>query len=177
MQEFEGLCPVLFVGTVKELDDLSWQSHPRKNQFLRIEVILRFWSMVETPREQVEMFKKSLNFPGLVLLGFWLTLPCLGAKPPLYVQLTTGQHQLFLDDYLIGALYRVERRINQPAKYEGNPLISADKPWEQGPGPYWNPSTQKVLQIRSAPCWDPEEQVWKLWYFTAHKTAYAFSRD
>ncbi len=123
------------------------------------------------------MFKKPLNFPGLVLLGFWFTLPCSGTKPPLYVQLTTGQHQLFLDDYLIGALYRVERRINQPVKYEGNPLISADKPWEQGPGPYWNPSTQKVLQIRSAPCWDSEEQVWKLWYFTAHKTAYAFSRD
>ncbi len=62
-------------------------------------------------------------------------------------------------------------------KYEGNPVIFADKPWEQGPGPYWNPATQKVLQIRSAPCWDPDEKVWKLWYFTAHKTAYARSRD
>ena len=121
------------------------------------------------------MFKKSLNFPGLVLLALWLAVPCWGAKPLLYIPLTTGQHQLFLDDYLIGALYRAERRINPPTKYEGNPLISADKPWKNGPGPYWNTGTQKVLQIRSAPCWDPEEQVWKLWYFTAHKTAYARS--
>ncbi len=123
------------------------------------------------------MFKKPLNFPGLILLVVWLSQPCWGAKPPLYVRLTTGQHQLLLDDYLIGALYHVERRINQPVKYEGNPVIFADKPWEQGPGPYWNPATQKVLQIRSAPCWDPDEKVWKLWYFTAHKTAYARSRD
>lgn len=123
------------------------------------------------------MFKKSLNFPGLVLLALWLAVPCWGAKPLLYIPLTTGQHQLFLDDYLIGALYRAERRINPPTKYEGNPLISADKPWGNGPGPYWNTGTQKVLQIRSAPCWDPEEQVWKLWYFTAHKTAYARSGD
>ena len=111
------------------------------------------------------MFKKPLNFPGLILLVVWLSQPCGGAKPPLYVRLTTGQHQLLLDDYLIGALYHVERRINQPVKYEGNPVIFADKPWEQGPGPYWNPATQKVLQIRSAPCWDPDEKVWKLWYF------------
>ena len=123
------------------------------------------------------MVKRSFSCSGFVLLILWFMVPSWGAKPPLYIQLPTGQHQLFLDDYLIGALYRVERKINPPVKYEGNPLILADKPWEEGPGPYWNTGTQKVLQIRSAPCWDPEEQVWKLWYFTAHKTAYARSTD
>ncbi len=123
------------------------------------------------------MVKKSLSCPAFVLLILWFIVPSWGAKPLLYIQLPTSQHQLFLDDYLIGALYRVERRINPPAKYGRNPLILADKPWEEGPGPYWNTGTQKVLQIRGAPCWDPEEQVWKLWYFTAHKTAYARSAD
>ena len=118
---------------------------------------------------------------NLVLLLVCFTSVSWGAKPPLYIQLPSGQHQLLLDDYLVGALYRVERRINQPVKFEGNPILSADKPWEKGPGPWWNSGTQKVIQIRSAPCWDFEEEVWKLWYIaedkTGHKTAYARSQD
>lgn len=100
-----------------------------------------------------------------------------GANPLRRVELPTGQHQLFLDDYLVGALYRVERRVNQPVKYEGNPVVSADKPWERSKGPRWNPSETRSIQIRSAPCWDPEEQVWKMWYASSGRTLFARSKD
>ncbi len=117
------------------------------------------------------------GFVGLVLT-FLCFLPLIRGAPPSppsydYVSLPTGEHQLFLDDFLLGAIYRVERRIQRPTKYAGNPVVSADRPWEISSGPKPN----KLIQIRSAPCWDPEEQVWKMWYTSDHMTAFARSRD
>ena len=115
-------------------------------------------------------------------LGFLLAMPGLllglqAAAPPGRVHLPTGQHQLFLDDYLVGSLYRVKRRVNQPVKYEGNPVVFAEKPWEKHPGPDWNPAETQAIQIRSAPCWDPQEQVWKIWYYSGSRTLFARSKD
>ena len=114
--------------------------------------------------------------------GFMLILLCSAAagspaRPPTYIHIPSGQHQLFLDDFMVGALYRVERRVNPPVKYEGNPVVRADQPWEHSPGPRWNPGVSKSIQIRSAPCWDPQEKVWKMWYAGAGKTGFARSRD
>ena len=55
---------------------------------------------------------KSRHVPGFILV--WICLAATGfpAKPLTYVQIPSGQHQLFLDDFLVGALYRVERRVN-----------------------------------------------------------------
>jgi hypothetical protein len=40
--------------------------------------------------------------------------------------------QLFLDDYLIASMSGLKRRLNQPRKFEGNPLsFVAEYPWEQ----------------------------------------------
>ncbi len=91
------------------------------------------------------------------------------AEPKAYehVIIPSGERQLFLDDFLLGALHRVERRIHQPAKYEGNLVLRGDQSWEGS-----------SIQTRSAPCWDPGEKVWKLWYFGAgHRTGFARSKD
>ena len=53
-----------------------------------------------------------------------------------------------------------------PAKYEGNPVLRADQPWEGN-----------AIQIRSAPVWDREDQLYKMWYFGPHKTGLATSSD
>ncbi len=78
----------------------------------------------------------------------------------------TGERQLFLDDLLLGDVHNVERVIHQPAKYGGNPVISADQPWEGS-----------SIQIRSAPVWDSKDEQYKLWYFGPHATGLATSTD
>ncbi len=120
---------------------------------------------------------KQTRCLGFLLVMSGLILGLKGAEPPGRVHLTTGQHQLFLDDYLVGSLYRVKRQVNPPVKYEGNPVVFAEKPWERHPGPKWNPAETEALQIRSAPCWDPREQVWKMWYYSASRTLFARSKD
>ena len=45
------------------------------------------------------------------------------------VQLTS-QTQLFVDDFLIDRTEGVWRAENRPNKFEGNPVMRADKPWE-----------------------------------------------
>ncbi len=109
--------------------------------------------------------------------------PRLAAHPPSperlnFVFLESGLRQLFLDDFILGNLYRVERRIHQPTKH-GVPLIQADHPWEKSKGPPWVPNTTTALiELWSPPSWDPEEKVWKIWYSASEqRTGFAQSRD
>ncbi|PYV13686.1 MAG: hypothetical protein DMG07_13715, partial [Acidobacteria bacterium] len=78
----------------------------------------------------------------------------------------SGVRQLFLDDYLLGDLYRVRRTVHEPARFDGNVVVAADRPWEG-----------TSIQIRSAPCWDASAQVWKMWYHASAGLAFARSRD
>ena len=68
-----------------------------------------------------------------------------------------GQRQLFVDDYLIYESEGVERRLNQPRKYEGNPVLSrvpeGEVAWEAG----MPISFSSVL-------YDGSDRVYKLWY-------------
>ena len=87
--------------------------------------------------------------------------------------LRPGEHQLFLDDFVIGDLNQVTRVIHQPKKYDGNPIVRADLPTD---GP--------AIQLRDAPVWDEQEKVWKLWYMRfgtdgngAGGSGYARSKD
>ena len=102
-------------------------------------------------------------------------------SPSRYVFLESGVRQLFLDDFNLGALYQVERKIHQPHKYEGNPVIRADQPWEKAPGRYAAPgktaAQSEHIQATSAPIWDPREKVWKMWYGSRSGTGFARSRD
>ena len=83
--------------------------------------------------------------------------------------LATGQRQLFLDDFLLGDIHKVTRVIHQPQRYAGNPVLREDVP------------TDGVsVQIRSGPCWDEQEKVWKLWYITSRgglECGFARSKD
>lgn len=64
-----------------------------------------------------------------------------------------SRHSLFLDDFLIEDKVNVTRRINQPEKYENNPVLAPDleHPWEG------RVSGISVL-------YDEEEHLFKMWY-------------
>lgn len=103
----------------------------------------------------------SLQFLSLRLGLFWLlavAAPEAGAvdrETLASLPLSSGQHQLFLDDFVLGDIYRVTRVIQQPTKYEHNPVIAADRPTDG-----------TTIEIRSAPSWDEREKCWKIWYMT-----------
>ncbi len=119
-------------------------------------------------------------------IGGWIALLLFSgngaAQRPGDLVITPGVRQLFLDDFLLGSLYRVRRKVHQPHRYEGSPVVRADQPWEIRPGRYAAPGTTPVesrtIQVTSAPSWDPGEKVWKMWYHGGPgKTAFARSRE
>jgi hypothetical protein len=68
------------------------------------------------------------------------------------------QKQLMLDDDVIDQTINCQRQFHRPVKYERNPLIEADKTWEQGgAGTYLFGGTV---------VFDEEAQVFKMWYRT-----------
>ncbi|MFN0172010.1 MAG: hypothetical protein ACKV22_36865 [Bryobacteraceae bacterium] len=115
---------------------------------------------------------------------FWLclTLPVLlrAAEGPSqdYLPIPSGVRQLFLDDFLLGDVNGVERRVHQPRKYERNPVVNPDRPWEKQGAKTKSGRDTASIQIRSAPCWDANERVWKMWYFGEdHRVLFARSTD
>ncbi|MFN0171894.1 MAG: hypothetical protein ACKV22_36230 [Bryobacteraceae bacterium] len=114
--------------------------------------------------------------------GFCLcltVLPVAGDGPSHeYLQIPTGVRQLFLDDFLLGDLNGVERRVHQPRKYGRNPVVKADRPWEIRPATAKGGRESAWIEIRSAPCWDASERVWKMWYFSQdNRPLFARSAD
>jgi hypothetical protein len=91
-----------------------------------------------------------LTAPGVPAAGFGgictddATLLNLGLKK-----------QLFFDDLLIESVQDITREFHQPRKYEGNPLIVKDKPWEH-----------VLLFLTSCYCvlQDPKDNLFKCWY-------------
>jgi hypothetical protein len=82
-----------------------------------------------------------------------------------------SHRQLFIDDYLIASLQGLTRELHQPVKHPRNPLVRADRPWEdphialgfvlhdgaQGPFRMWyNSSKDRVLYAES-----PDGITWK----------------
>lgn len=76
------------------------------------------------------------------------------ARPPRSMQIALGQRQLFLDDFMLGDIYQIDRVIHQPIKYAGNPIIRADLPTDG-----------TSIELREAPIWDERAKLWKIWYF------------
>ena len=60
--------------------------------------------------------------------------------------------QLFLDDYIIDRLEDVSRKLNQPLKDPGNPLVVRDRPWEG------------MLIMHGSVLYDRDERIYKMWY-------------
>lgn len=73
----------------------------------------------------------SFRVPFLV---FVFALCLLGHSPRLQAQRSlndlSGPWQLFVDDYLVESASNVSRVYHAFEKFEGNPVLKADKPWE-----------------------------------------------
>ena len=66
-----------------------------------------------------------------------------------------SRKQLFLDDYALATVQGAARIWNQPVKYEGNPVLRGDRPWEN-----W------VAYPDGGPVvlYDSEDRLFKMWY-------------
>ncbi len=68
--------------------------------------------------------------------------------------------QLFLDDRLIADAQNISAVMTRPKQYAENPVIRADRPWEQGT---YGGFTGINLPPRFA-LYDEEEKLFKIWY-------------
>ena len=120
-----------------------------------------------------------------------MPVPYLDLPPPV-IPIDVGR-QLFVDDFLI-AETTLSRSFHAPIKYEGNPVLKAETPIELGLEEAWGQSIPYDMELyhnrarapfeppatgharpyghgnavaapKSGGCWwDPEDQVFKLWY-------------
>lgn len=68
-----------------------------------------------------------------------------------------SRKQLFLDHTMIESLDNCRWRFHPPVRYAGNPLIQADKPWE-------NATVSDVDLAGGTVFFDAEAQIFKMWY-------------
>ena len=71
------------------------------------------------------------------------------------------RRQHFLDDLLVDEASRVSRYANRPDKYAGNPIMVADRPWEQGK---YGGRVEGVEIVGQTVLYDEEEGIFKMWY-------------
>ena len=72
-----------------------------------------------------------------------------------------NRKQHFLDDLLIDEASRISHYMNRPNKHAGNPIIVADRPWEQGRS---RGETGDVQLVGQTVLYDEEENLFKMWY-------------
>ena len=76
--------------------------------------------------------------------------------------------QLFLDDRVIDATEGVVRQFHRPTRWEGNPVVQADRLWERGGG--------GVYLFGGAVMYDEEDGLFKMWYRTSLPLAVSTGR-
>ena len=115
------------------------------------------------------------NVGWCLALILFLPLSCAGADDPLNIG---HNKQLFIDDYIIESLDGVSKKLNQPRKYRGNPVLpmvpKGESSWEAG-----------GLMCFTTIFFDEDEKLYRMWYslyeegqVEAHAVlAYATSRD
>jgi hypothetical protein len=69
--------------------------------------------------------------------------------------------QLFLDDLLVDEASRISRYQNRPVKHADNPIMVADRPWEQGGQDRRHVGIQILGQTV---LYEEEEELFKMWY-------------
>ena len=69
--------------------------------------------------------------------------------------------QHFLDDLLIDEASRISRYMFRPDKYAGNPIMVADRPWEEG---RYEGKTGDVELVGQTVLYDEEDGIFKMWY-------------
>ena len=109
-----------------------------------------------TPIMHHSMTKKFL----LVAIVIWYSAGLAAhAQEPIQVG---SVRQLFVDDLVIDERSGVELNLHQPTKHPGNPVLVADRPWEA-----------KSVAIYGTVIYDPQEEVFKMWYRSIEDTCYA----
>ncbi len=71
------------------------------------------------------------------------------------------ESQLFIDDYLIEEKSNIIKTLHQPEKYEYNPILTYDRPWEG-----------TTVIIYGTVLYDEEDKIFKMWYQTHNKNFY-----
>ena len=82
---------------------------------------------------------------------------------------TTNNRQLFIDDLTVEEMNGVTRTLNQPVKYQGNPVLWPTKPWEV-----------RRADLYASVMYDAADSLFKMWYVCksrGYTVAYARSRD
>ena len=105
------------------------------------------------------------------------------------------QKQLFIDDYIIESMNDVQKVLNQPDKYPGNPIVKMDQPWEVGTykWPTNRSMTEEEMRMadKQGPLYyvagsieyDKEEDIYKMWcqigsyLLTQQSLCYLTSKD
>ena len=89
------------------------------------------------------------------------TTPPYLLSPPAVIPIDVGR-QLLVDDFLIEAT-TLTRTCHRPTFYEGNPVLTPEKPWEQrGRGPMAIPHSGGV-------CFDLRDRLFKMWYIAGYQ--------
>ena len=85
--------------------------------------------------------------------------------------------QLFVDDFLIEPS-TLTRRYHSTTYASGNPILTADKPWESEPLRK-EPPTRRAMTFSDGVWYDPQERIYKMWYMAGvnRYTCYATSSD
>lgn len=91
-------------------------------------------------------------------------------NPPEVINVTVGR-QLFVDDFLIDET-DLTPEYHKAEKFEGNPVLKAEMPWEIEQSPVACPKSGGVW-------YDEEEKIFKMWYEAGwlHNMCYAVSKD
>jgi hypothetical protein len=84
-------------------------------------------------------------------------IPAYLTSPPSVIPIDVGR-QLFVDDFLVAAT-TLKRTYHRPAYYEKNPVLTGGMVFSDG---VW---------------YDPQDKLFKMWYFIKGGTAYAVSKD
>ena len=85
--------------------------------------------------------------------------------PPEVINIDVGR-QLFVDDFLIEKT-DLRRQFHRAELYAGNPVLKGERPWEAG----------QAMPFSDGVFYDPQDQLFKIWYRGVGATLYATSRD
>src|SRR5262249_39249488 len=86
-------------------------------------------------------------------------------SPPAVIPIDVGR-QLFVDDFLI-ADTTLQRTFHQPVYHEACPVLKPDRPWEGS----------SAMPFSDGVWYDPQDELFKIWYKTSNATCCATSRD
>lgn len=82
-----------------------------------------------------------------------------------YVYELSTHRQHFVDDYLVAETHGLHKRLHQPVKHVGNPILEG----EGDEGEY--------IVLHGSVIWDADDELHKIWYMARGGYRYATSRD